>query len=234
MAKFYGIGTGPGDSDLLTVKGVKTLELLDCLYTPEPRKKSKSLALSIVSPYLPKELEIKQRHFPMVNDLSEKENAWNDIAKEILAEVKAGKNVGFVTLGDPMVYSTYSYLLERLSDHIETETIPGISSFSSMSNALQIPLVMDEETYSVVPSTASEDVINTALETFSTVIIMKVSFELPKIKKLLADQGLLASAVLISNASMEDEKIIMGLENLDETERISYFSTIIVYKTRKI
>lgn len=234
MAKFYGIGTGPGDSEFLTVKGKKTLEMIDCLYTPEPKKKGKSLALSIVSPYLPETLEIKQRHFPMVNNLSEKEDAWNDIANEILEEVKAGKNVGFITLGDPMVYSTYSYLLERLSDHIETETIPGISSFCSMSNALQIPLVMDEETYSVVPATASENVINTALETFSTVIIMKVSIELPKIKKLLEEKELLGSSVLISNASMEDEKIIMGLEDLDETERISYFSTIIVYKTRKI
>ncbi len=234
MAKFYGIGTGPGDSDLLTIRGKKALEIIDYLYTPEPKKKGKSLALSIVSPYLPETLEIKQRHFPMVNDLSVKEEAWDLVAQEILEDVRAGKNVGFVTLGDPMVYSTYSYLLERLSDVIETETIPGISSFSSMSNILQIPLVMDEETYSVVPATASEDVIKTALETFSTVIIMKVSIELPKIKRMLEEQNLLDSAVLISNASMENEVITMGLESLDETKRISYFSTIIVYKTRKI
>ncbi|MGX7025158.1 cobalt-factor II C(20)-methyltransferase [Vagococcus hydrophili] len=234
MAKFYGIGTGPGDSDLLTIRGKKALETIDYLYTPEPKKKGKSLALSIVSPYLPDNLEIKQRHFPMVNDLSVKEEAWDLVASEILEDVKSGKNVGFVTLGDPMVYSTYSYLLERLSNAIETETIPGISSFSSMSNILQIPLVMDEETYSVVPATADESVIKTALETFSTVIIMKVSVELPKIKRLLESYDLLDSTVLISNASMENESIIMGLTDLDETKRISYFSTMIVYKTREI
>lgn len=233
MAKFYGIGTGPGDSDLLTIKGKKTLELIDCLYTPEPKKKGKSLALSIVSPYLPEALEIKQRHFPMVNDLSEKENAWDEIAEEILKDVTSGKNVGFVTLGDPMVYSTYSYLLDRLSDHIETETIPGISSFCSISNDLQIPLVMDDETYSVVPATASEDVIQTALQTFSTIIIMKVSVELPKIKRLLEENGLLDFTVLISNASMENQITQIGLKDLNETEKISYFSTMIVYKNRK-
>lgn len=234
MAKFYGIGTGPGDSELLTIKGKKILETLDCLYTPEPKKGSKSLALSIVLPYLDDSLEIKQRHFPMSNNLEEKESAWEDISKEILADVMAGKNVGFVTLGDPMVYSTYSYLLERLEGHIETETIPGISSFCSMSNSLQIPLVMDDESYSVIPSTASHEVIETALDHFSTIIIMKVSFEIEKIKKILKEKNLLSSAVLISNASMENEEVMIGLDDLDVAERISYFSTIIVYTTRKM
>ena len=110
MAKFYGIGTGPGDSSLVTVKAVNTFKILDILYTPEPKKGADSLALSIVKEYIPETVEIKQRHFPMSADGVEKMAAWDKAAEEIKADVKAGKNVGFITLGDPMIYSTYVYV----------------------------------------------------------------------------------------------------------------------------
>ncbi|MGX7058556.1 cobalt-factor II C(20)-methyltransferase [Vagococcus humatus] len=233
VGKFFGIGTGPGDSDLLTIKGQKVLQEIDCLYTPEPKKGTKSLALSIVSPYVREDLVVKQRHFPMVKDWSVKEQAWDAIANEILEEVKAGKKVGFITLGDPMVYSTYSYLLNRLKDQIETETIPGISSFCQMSNSLQIPLVMDDESYAVVPSTASDELISQALTDFSTIVIMKAAPHLEKIMALLTKENLLDQAVLISNASMENEVVTKGLSELDPSQKISYYSTIIVYKTQE-
>lgn len=234
MAKFYGVGTGPGASDLLTIRGKKIIETVDCLYTPEPKKGGKSLALQIVSPYLKEGLTIKQRHFPMVNDWDEKRNAWNEIAEEIISDVKKGLNVAFVTLGDPMVYSTYSYLLERMIDKIETETVPGISSFCQISNNLQIPLVIDEESYAVLPATANEEIIRTALEQLSTVILMKVSIALPKVLKLLTELKLLEQTILVSDSSMASEKIVIGLNELSEQDHLSYFSTMIVYKNRTL
>ncbi|MDH6363377.1 precorrin-2/cobalt-factor-2 C20-methyltransferase [Enterococcus sp. PF1-24] len=234
MAKFYGIGTGPGDSDLITVRGKNVLSKLDCLYTPEAKKAGKSLALKIVTPYLPDDLEIKQRHFPMVNHLAEKQAAWDKIAEEIITDVKSGKEVGFITLGDPMIYSTYSYLLERVVGKIATETIAGISSFTQMANALQLPLVIDEESYAVLPATADEAVIKMALEQFSTIVLMKVAVNLPKIINLLQQQDLLKQTVLVSNASMATENIMLGIESLAADEKLSYFTTMIVYKNRKI
>lgn len=234
MAKFYGVGTGPGASDLFTIRGKKIIETVDCLYTPEPKKGGKSVALQIVSPYLKEGLTIKQRHFPMVNDWDEKRNAWNEIAEEIISDVKKGLNVAFVTLGDPMVYSTYSYLLERMIDKIETETVPGISSFCQISNNLQIPLVIDEESYAVLPATANEEIIRTALEQLSTVILMKVSIALPKVLKLLTELKLLERTILVSDSSMASEKIVIGLNELSEQDHLSYFSTMIVYKNRTL
>ncbi|HCM85423.1 MULTISPECIES: cobalt-factor II C(20)-methyltransferase [Enterococcus] len=234
MAKFYGVGTGPGASDLLTIRGKRIIETVDCLYTPEPKKGGKSLALQIVSPYLKEGLTIKQRHFPMVNDWDEKRNAWNEIAEEIISDVKKGLNVAFVTLGDPMVYSTYSYLLERMIDKIQTETVPGISSFCQISNNLQIPLVIDEESYAVLPATANEEIIRTALEQLSTVILMKVSIALPKVLKLLTELKLLERTILVSDSSMASEKIVIGLNELSEQDHLSYFSTMIVYKNRTL
>lgn len=234
MAKFYGVGTGPGASDLLTIRGKRIIETVDCLYTPEPKKGGKSLALQIVSPYLKEGLTIKQRHFPMVNDWDEKRNAWNEIAEEIISDVKKGLNVAFVTLGDPMVYSTYSYLLERMINQIETETVPGISSFCQISNSLQIPLVIDEESYAVLPAMADEEVIRTALEQLSTVVLMKVSIALPKVLKLLTELNLLEQTILVSDSSMTSEKIMIGLNELSEQDHLSYFSTMIVYKNRTL
>lgn len=234
MSKFYGVGTGPGASDLLTIRGREVLQLVDFLYAPEPKKAGKSLALKIVSPYLRQDLTIKQRHFPMVNDWDEKRNAWDSIAEEIIADVKNGLNVAFITLGDPMVYSTYSYLLERMQDQIETETVPGISSFCQISNDLQIPLVIDEESYAVLPATADEEILRTALEKMSTVILMKVSIALPKVLKLLAELELLEQTILVSDSSMDSEKSMIGLNELNEQDTLSYFSTMIVYKNRTL
>ncbi|MBO0452146.1 cobalt-factor II C(20)-methyltransferase [Candidatus Enterococcus murrayae] len=234
MAKFYGVGTGPGASDLLTIRGKEIIEMVDCLYTPESKKGGKSLALQIVDPYLRTDLTIKQRHFPMVNDWEQKRSAWNEITEEIVADVKKGLNVAFITLGDPMVYSTYSYLLERLSNKIETETVSGISSFCQISNNLQIPLVIDEESYAVLPATADESTIRTALEQISTIVLMKVSTALPKILKILTELELLDHTILVSDSSMDSEKVMIGLNELNEADQLSYFSTMIVYKNREL
>ncbi|GCF95209.1 precorrin-2 C(20)-methyltransferase [Enterococcus florum] len=234
MAKFYGIGTGPGASDLLTVRGKRVLETVDCLYTPEPKKGGKSLALQIVSPYLRADLVIKQRHFPMVNDWKQKRIAWDQIAEEIINDVKEGLNVAFITLGDPMVYSTYSYLLERIMGTIETETVPGISSFCQISNSLQVPLVIDEESYAVLPATADELIIRQALTHFSTVVLMKVSIALPKILGLLREHDLTEKTVMVSDASMEGSRIQWDVLEVEEDTKLSYFTTMIVYKNRNL
>lgn len=170
MAKFYGIGTGPGDSSLITLKAVETLKKIDILYTPESKKGGDSLALSIVKDYLPESLEIKSRHFPMNFDSGEKIVAWNKISEEIIDDVKLGKNVGFVTLGDPMIYSTYVYIMERLMGSVDIETIPGISSFSNIASNHNFPLVMDREALVIIPCTMDEEKIDYALENYSSIV----------------------------------------------------------------
>lgn len=234
MAKFYGIGTGPGDSELMTVKGARLLEKVDILYTPEAKKAGKSLALSIVEPYLSEKLEIKQRHFPMTQNQEIKEASWETIAKEISADVKSGKDVAFITLGDPMVYSTYSYLLDLLKNDIETETIPGIASFISMASQVQLPLCLDEESFCVIPGTATITTLKRGIEANDTIVLMKVANHLTKILPLLREEKLLEQTILISNASQEKESRQMTIEGLQETDKLSYFSTMIVYKNRKM
>lgn len=234
MAKFFGIGTGPGDSSLLTIKAVETLKNLDILYTPESKKGGESLALSIVSEYLPDSLEIKSRHFPMNFNDGEKILSWNKIAEEIVEDVKEGKNVGFVTLGDPMIYSTYVYIMERLIGEINVETIPGISSFSNIASNQNFPLVMDREPLIILPCTMEEEKIDYALANYSCIVLMKVYKNFKQIISKLEANNLIDSAILVSNSSQEGEVVYTDLRDVHLEEKISYFSTILVNKENNI
>ena len=233
MAKFYGIGTGPEDSTLVTIKAVNTIKMLDILYTPEPKKGGDSLALSIVKEYVPDTVEIKQRHFPMNNDSVEKMASWDAIAAEIKDDVKAGKEVGFITLGDPMIYSTYVYIMERLMDEIEVETIPGISSFSNIASNQNFPLVMDTDPLMVIPCTMEEEKIDAALQTYDCFVLMKVYKNFKEIVQKLEKYDLIDSAILVSNSSQEREVVYKDLRDVHLQEKISYFSTILVNRNNK-
>lgn len=233
MAKFYGIGTGPGDSSLLTVKAVDTLKNIDVLYTPEAKKGGDSLALSIVKKYLPEDLEIKSRHFPMSNDSFEKIQVWNDVSSEIVSDVKDGKDVGFITLGDPMIYSTYVYVMERLMEDIEVETIPGISSFSNIASNQNYPLVMDTDPLMVIPCTMEEEKIDEALGKYDCFVLMKVYKKINMILEKLEKYDLIDHAILVSNSSQEREVVYKDLRDVHLQEKISYFSTILVNRNNK-
>ncbi|MDY3374789.1 MAG: cobalt-factor II C(20)-methyltransferase [Terrisporobacter othiniensis] len=233
MAKFYGIGTGPGDSSLVTVKAINTLKNIDILYTPEAKKGGDSLALSIVKEYVPDKVEIKSRHFPMSNHGTDKIEAWEDISKEILSDVKSGKDVGFITLGDPMIYSTYVYVMERIMEDIEVETIPGISSFSNIASNQNFPLVMDTDPLVVIPCTMEEDKIDEALEKYDCIVLMKIYKKINLILDKLKKHNLIDYAILVSNSSQEREVVFTNLREEEIDEKISYFSTILVNKNNK-
>lgn len=233
MAKFYGIGTGPGDSSLVTVKAINTLKNIDILYTPEAKKGGDSLALSIVKEYVPDKVEIKSRHFPMSNHGTDKIEAWEDISKEIVSDVKSGKDVGFITLGDPMIYSTYVYVMERIMEDIEVETIPGISSFSNIASNQNFPLVMDTDPLVVIPCTMEEDKIDEALEKYDCIVLMKIYKKINLILDKLKKHNLIDYAILVSNSSQEREVVFTNLREEEIDDKISYFSTILVNKNNK-
>lgn len=233
MATFYGIGVGPGDSQLVTIKASQRLKELTILYTPEAKKGGKSLALQIAEPYLSEQLVIKQRHFPMTTSLREKTEQWQAIASEIVADVQAGEDVGFITLGDPMIYSTYSYLLHLVEHEIETETISGIPSFLAMAAELGQPLTMDEESLVVVPATAPYEQLENALKWHDTIVLMKVANHLDLILPLLKKYDLLAKTSLVSHVSSDKQLVLSSLEGLTCQDKLSYFTTMIVKKSKR-
>ena len=132
-----------------------------------------------------------------------------------------------------MIYSTYVYIMERLIDEIEVETIPGISSFSNIASNQNFPLVMDREPLIVIPCTMEEERIDYALENYSCIVLMKVYKNFKEIIHKLEKFDLIDSAILVSNSSQEGEVVYTDLRDAHLEEKISYFSTILVNKDNK-
>lgn len=228
--KFYGIGVGPGDSELLTVKAINTLQQLDVLYVPQAKDGMKSTAHKIASPYIVSGIEVKERHFPMNYNIEEKNEAWDSISREIEEDVKSGKSTGFITLGDPMVYSTYVYLLERLIGKIEIETIPGINSFINISSSNNFPLAMDRESLAVISCTDDYKYIEEIIEKFDSLVLMKVYKNFKKVVRILKEKNLEGKFVMVSNSSMENEKKYTEIDEIEKLDKVSYFTTILINK----
>ncbi len=229
MAKFVGIGVGPGDPDLLTVKAVEQFKTLDILLVPESKKNAKSEAHMIASKFLPEDLEIIGRHFPMILDKEAMLAQVREIALEVIEWVKAGKTVGFVTLGDPMLYSTYIYLLKYIEEGVEVETIPGISSYTAIASGLSRPLVEGDDPLMIYPCTADMNELRTVLETHNSIVLMKVYKRFETVVSLMKELDLMGKAVAVSNYGKPEQVIHNNLEATDPNE-VSYFTTILINK----
>lgn len=231
--KLYGIGVGPGDSELITVKGARLIGEADIIITPKTEKKDGSVALNIAKPYIQSHTEIVPVVFPMnLND--EWSNAWEDAQKIIASYLDDGKDVIFLTLGDPMFYSTYMYVY-RLADEAgyEIETVPGITAFCAIGSHLGYPIVEDEEILTVIPATASEEKIDAALAASDDAVIMKVYKRFPKIQALLKKHDMADNAVMISRIGLDDELVHKGLADLDPETPLNYLSTILTKKKER-
>lgn len=229
MSHFYGIGVGPGDSELITLKAIRILETLDILVTPTTKSGSESLALSIAKPFLKESLIINERVFPMSLDSEVLTEAWDRVADEISEAVNNGKRVGFITLGDPMTYSTYIYLLIRLKGQIPLTTIPGITSYQGLSASVAIPLAEGDTPLVIAPCTMPLDKLKEIILNNDSVILMKLSKQFKEVLTFLIAEGLDDCSKLVSFATQKEEKIYQSLTEVDEPS-ISYFSTILINK----
>lgn len=228
--RLYALGIGPGASDLLTVRAARILGTLDVLYAPAGRKGGDSLALSIVREYLGEQTEIRCTHFPMRADSAEKEAVWDEVAAALRAETQAGKQVGFITLGDAMLFSTWVYLLQRLGRPDWLEIVPGVTSFAAIAARTQTPLAMEQQSLAVVSCTAPEDEIKQALANHDSLVLMKVYGRFACIKALLADAGLLDCALMMAEATLPGEQCWRQLAEVSDEQALPYFSTILVNK----
>ena len=224
--KFYGVGVGVGDEEELTLKAVRILKEADILVLPEAKKSEGSTAFEIVKNYLREDAEKLFLEFPMLEDVKEKEKIREENAKAIREELEKGKNVVFLTIGDPMIFSTYTYILEHLEETDIVETVPGITSFGSMASRLNIPLVIGDEDLKIVSLNKNTD-IHKEIENNTNIVFMKLSRNFERLKKALEDTGNIENSILISNCGKENEEIITDVA---KAEKVHYFSTLILKK----
>ena len=224
---FYGIGVGPGDPELLTVKAIHAIKEADVLIAPKTEKKEGSVALHIARPYLKPGIEIVYQVFPMVKGFEKDDSAWEANKAEILSLLRAGKNVAFLTLGDPMFYSTYIYVYRLLAqEDVEVRTIPGVPAFAAIGSRVGYPIVEGDDVLAVIPATAPKEKIERALSTADNVVLMKVYKNADEVISLLEAHGLSQQAVLVSRAGLPEERIIRDI-SAHKGEPLNYLSTIL-------
>lgn len=228
--KLYALSTGPGAADLITVRASRILGSLDVLYAPAGRKGGDSLALSIVREYIGPQTEVRCCHFPMSADSAEKEAVWDEVAAALEKEVSAGKQVGFITLGDAMLFSTWVFLLERIGNPDWLEIVPGVTSFAAIAARSKTPLAMEQQSLAVISCTAPEAEIAQALRQHGSLVLMKVYGRFARIKALLQQAGLLEYAVMMSEATLPGEQCWRQLSEVSDEQPLPYFSTILVNK----
>ena len=184
--KLYGIGVGPGDSELVTLKAARILGSVPVIFSPKSSKEKDSIALSIVKPILEKredysKMMIVAPIFPMIEDKDELEKIW-DSASELIAQyLDTGRDVAFITLGDTSIFSTYSYVQKRLIDRYEIETVPGITSFTACAAARNKALVEQNQILTVVPKI--DDRVEEVLEYSDSIVLMKASRNTTELEK---------------------------------------------------
>lgn len=229
---FYGVGVGPGDPKLLTLKAVEVIKNADVVIAPKTEKKEESTALAIASPYLKKDVEILKLVFPMVSHSATLTDAWENNKNSILQELQAGKKVVFLTLGDPMFYSTYMYVYRLLKDcGYGIETIPGVPAFCAIGSQLGQPLAEGNDVLSIIPATMQEEQLDKILAIVDNVVLMKVYKNFENVVEKLKQHGFGDNAVMISRCGLPDEQVSYNLDEVDG-QNVNYLSTILAKKNK--
>ena len=214
--KLIGIGVGPGDTELLTLKAAKVLESIPVIFSPKSAKEKESIALSIVKPLLEKRDDYKkvmivEPIFPMIENKNELEKIWNSAADLVSQYLNTGRDVAFITLGDPSIFSTYSYLQKRLVDDYEVATIPGITSFTACAAARNEALVEQNDILTVVPKIDKR--ISNVIEYSDSIVLMKASRNSTKLELKIKNDKRDKDIYSVQNCTRENEKIVEGFSH---------------------
>ena len=223
----YGVGVGPGDPDLITVKAYRILQRVPVLAWPAPTE-GESLARRIAAPHLPDGLIEIPIRMPMVEARFPAEQVYDAAAVEISAHVEAGRDVAVLCEGDPFFYGSFMYLFARLVEKHRVEVIPGVSSLMASAAATGAPLASRNDSLAVLPAPLAEEVIRERVRGSEAAAFIKVGRHLAKIRRVLEAEGMAEDAVYIQHATMEKQTVKPLLEVTEED--VPYFSMVLAHR----
>ena len=228
--RLYGVGVGPGDPELLTLKAARVLRQVPVVCVPRSETSQESYALEIVRDVLDEEKqEILRISFP-TDDEEGAATVWRDAADSIAVHLAQGKDVAFITEGDPMLYSTFSYVLDSICTRypdVPVEIIPGVSSVMAAAASAGIPLVTHGQRLAILPAVYGIDDLSEAISNFDTIVLMKVNRTLLQALANLEQLGLAGKGIYVRRATTAREEIVSDLARLTE-EDLDYFSLLII------
>ncbi|MBK5480604.1 precorrin-2 C(20)-methyltransferase [Peribacillus sp. TH16] len=232
LGTLYGLGVGPGDPELITVKAFRVIQESPVIAYPKKRKGSKSYAHRIVEVYIrPEEKEMLGLVFPMTKDQTILDREWNETVEKVWQKLYEGKDVAFVTEGDPLLYSTFIHmmkLMQELHPEVEIKTVPGISSFNGSASRLGIALADGDDHVAIVPARDDYEAMKKAIEDHDAVVFIKVAKVIDLMITVLKDLDLLEKASVVTKVT-SDEEVIWNLSELEGLE-LEYLTLMVVRK----
>jgi precorrin-2/cobalt-factor-2 C20-methyltransferase len=223
----YGLGIGPGDPDLITLKALKLLQATQVLAYPA-LEDGESLARAIVAPHLNgHKTEIAVR-IPMTVARAPAQAAYDLAAKELGEHLKQGEDVVVLCEGDPFFYGSFMYLFGRISEEFPVEVVPGVSSLTACATALQSPLSARNDILTVLPAPLDSRILKERLQETDSAAIMKVGRHFARVREVIDEMGLMEYARYIERATMENERIL-PLSDVPP-DAAPYFSMILIHK----
>lgn len=232
----YGIGVGPGDPELITVKGLGILKRVPVVAFPAGLQGKPGIAQQMVAQWLNASQVQLALTFPYVQETEILTQAWQVAAQQVWQSLKLGQDVAFVSEGDVSFYSTFTYLaqtLQQLHPEVIVQTVPGICSPLAAAAVLGIPLTIRAQRLVVLPAIYTVGELEAVLEWADVVVLMKVSSVYEQVWKVLQQRGLLERSWVVERATLPEQVIYAGLSDRPNL-KLPYFSLLIVQVSESV
>ena len=223
----YGLGIGPGDPELITLKALRLLQAAPVLAYPAPEQ-GESLARRIVAPHLKGERVEVAIRMPLVEARFPAQAVYDRAAEELGGHLTAGRDVAVLCEGDPFFYGSFMYLFGRMAESFTVEVVPGVSSLTACAAVLGAPLAARNDVLTVVPAPLDEAVLKARLAATEAAAVIKLGRHFAKVRRVLRELGLADRARYVEHATMASQRV-MPLDEVPE-DSVPYFSMILVHR----
>ncbi len=222
--RLYGLGIGPGDPELLTLKAYRILRSVPVIAYPT-MENGKVLARAIVADFLrPEQIEVPM---PLpFSPVRSSQPAYDIAAQKLTEHLSAGRDVAVLCEGEPFLYGSFMYLFNRLSSKFHTEVVPGISSTMASASALGVPLTYRNDVLSIMPATLDADILRDRLAVADAAVIIKLGRHFSKVRDVLSELGLLSRSLYIERATMPNQRIV-PIADIDAAD-VPYWALIMI------
>ena len=234
IGKFYGIGVGPGPAGYLPIAALEAVQQADIVFAPRARSADTSVALQCLAGIALDPQRIREIEFNMDPDRTVLREHYARLADTIASELKAGRTVAYLTIGDSLTYSTYGYVLAALQERIPQlphRTFPGITSYAAAASALGWPLGEGKERTLILPCPDDKAALRLEIETHDIVVLMKIGARLPWVLELLREMEIAEYCAFARRIGLPGEMLAADVADLSATEAMGYLATMLIRKT---
>lgn len=236
LGTLWGIGVGPGPAGYIPVAALHALQQADLIYAPRARTAETSVALQCLAGIDISPQKLREIEFNMDPDRGVLREHYAQLADAMAEELRAGRSVAYLTIGDSLTYSTYGYVLAGLLDRLPGlphRTFPGITSYAAAASALGWPLGEGKERTLILPCPDEAADLRREIESHDIVVLMKVGHRLPWVLELLREMGIAEYCAFARRIGLEGELLSTNVGGLVADEAMGYLATLLIRKTAR-